>query len=95
MKFFPKKHEYYEEFWIVASFHCDGTREYMAFDGCGAFGDTCDGQVAERFESKKAARDFLKRDEDAREWLENHSNVRVVKIKIGYIVYPPKGAITA
>lgn len=94
MTFFPRKHEDHEEFWIVASFHCDGTREYMAWDGVGAFGDASAGDVAERFLSPKDAKNFLKTDEKAKYWVANHKNVRIAKIRIGYVVYPPKGAIT-
>ena len=94
MTFFPRKHEDHEEFWIVASFHCDGTREYMAWDGVGAFGDASAGDVAERFLSPKEAKNFLKTDENAKDWVANHKNVRIAKIRIGYVVYPPKGAIT-
>ena len=93
MTFFPRKHEDHEEFWIVASFHCDGSRSYMAWDGVGAFGDASAGDVAERFLSPKDARNFLKTDEKAKYWVANHKNGRIVKIRIGYTVYPPKGAV--
>lgn len=93
MTFCPRKHEDYEEAWIVGSFHCDGSRSYMAWDGIGAFGDTFAGDAAERFVSPKEAKNFLEADEEAKDWVASHENVRIAKIRIGYTVYPPKGAI--
>lgn len=94
MTFFVNQHKDYEEAWIVGSFHCDGSRSYMAWDGVGAFGDTFAGDAAERFVSPKEAKNFLETDEEAKDWVASHENVRIAKIRIGYTVYPPKGAIT-
>ena len=93
MTFFPRKHEDYDEAWIVGSFHCDGSCSYMAWDGVRAFGDTFAGDDAARFDSLKEAKNFLESDEEAKDWVANHENVRIAKIRIGYTVYPPKGAI--
>lgn len=79
----------HEDFYIVGEIRKNGHRVYMAWDGCGAYGETYAGDKAEIFENRRHAKAHLKHDEDARDWLRNHPGAQVLKIRIGYKVYAP------
>ena len=94
MVFKPRAHKDFETLYIIGEFCPDGSHVYMAFDGCGNFGDTYAADAAERFDSVKEAKSFLKQDEDAIDWVGCHPNAKIYQMKLGYIVNPtPKGVI--
>lgn len=88
-----KVHSDFETFFIVGELGLDGSIVYMAYDGCGDFGETYDAVKAEKFScSVKEAKSFLKEDKDAIKWVKNHPNAKIYQIKLGYIVdLTPKG----
>lgn len=59
---------------------------FMAFDGTSAYGETWCASVAERFESIKQLRYCIKTDSDVRDWVCNHPDAEIMKLKTGYTV---------
>lgn len=86
-----RAHREYKEEWVIGEFTPDGRHVYMGWlDGiCCYYGDG-DPTKAERFDSAKEARDYLKKEEDAKDWLEQHPKAKVLRMVSGYTVYPPR-----
>lgn len=83
-------HRDIEVFYIIGEFLPDGSHVYMAWDGCGAYGDTDSGDAAEKFDTAKEAKHYLATNEDAKEWYEQHPKAKVLRMVYGYTVYPPR-----
>ena len=87
-----RSHREYEEQWVVGEFTQDGRHVYMGWlDGiCCCYGEVGDPTKAEKFETAKEAKHYLKTDEDAKEWYEQHPKAKVLRMVSGYTVYPPR-----
>lgn len=80
-----------DEFWVVGDFVA---KAFMAWGGdChGCYIDGADPCEAEHFSSYREARRFMKRDEDAAEWVRDHGGSRSAKplrCRKSVVVYPP------
>lgn len=87
-----RAHREYEEEWVIGEFDEYGGHCYMCWGGdhhwC--FIDGGNPEKAEKFDTAKEARDFMKKNEDAKVWLEHHPKAKVLRMVSGYTVYPPR-----
>lgn len=79
-----------DEFWVIGDFVA---KAFMAWGGdCHGYVDGADPCEAEVFLSYREARRFMKLDEDAAKWVEQHGGSRFVKplrCRQSVVVYPP------
>lgn len=85
-----RAHRDYVEMWVVGVFRPDGTHIYMTWDGCGAYGDSCSPEDAEKFESAREAHDWLRKDSEAKAWYKDNPKAKVLRMVAGFTVYPPR-----
>lgn len=78
------------EVWYVV---CDPSQPdriaYMAWgeDGHDCYIDHSTPEHAEKFDSAKEARAYVKKDPDAKRWFEEHPGARILKMRYGFTVY--------
>ena len=87
-----RAHREYDEEYVIGEFTPDGRHVYMGWlDGiCCCYGDVGYPIKAERFDTAKGARAYLKKEEDAKEWLKQHPKAKVLRMVSGFTVYPPR-----
>lgn len=87
-----RAHRDCDEEWVVGEFLPDGRHIYMAWggEGHGCYLDHATPERAEKFDTAQEARDWLRKDPEARHWHENHPKAKVLRMRSGFTVYPPK-----
>lgn len=85
-----RAHKIYDTDYVVGVFRPDGSHIYMTWDGCGNYGDSYSPMCAEKFDSAKEARDYLRKDSKAREWFAYNPEAKVLQMVSRITVYPPR-----
>ena len=83
-------HKDYDICWVVGVItDCPRCNVYMAWGGNAhnCYIDHSTPKHAEKFDSPKEARDYIKKDPDAKRWFEEHPGARILKMRYGFTVY--------